>query len=77
METLTHLEVQVKFTDDLSSLWAVNCYGVDWEFVPFKGPFRGRLGRDHDGGREVPWNGLSRITISSTSRRSLQGRPML
>ena len=52
-ESLTHLELQVKFTDDLGPLWAVNGHGVDWEFVPFEDPFRGRLGRDHDGRREV------------------------
>ena len=68
MESLAHLKVQIKFTDDLGPLWAVNGYGVNWEFVPFEGPFRGRLGRDHDGKREVPWNCLSRIVMTVLRR---------
>ena len=54
MKSIAHLKVQIKFTDDLGSLWAVYGHGVDWELVPFEGPFRGNLGRDHDGRREVP-----------------------
>ena len=51
---LAHLEVQIKVTGDLGPLWPVNSHGVDREFVPFEGPFRSSLGRDHDGKREVP-----------------------
>ena len=56
MGNLAHLKVQVEFTGDLGPPWTVNSYGVDWKFVPFEGPFRGSLGRVHDGKREVPWN---------------------
>jgi hypothetical protein len=52
MEFLAHLEVQIKFTDDLGSVWTMNGYGVDWEVGSFEGPFCGRLGRDH-GGKEM------------------------
>ena len=77
MRTLAHLEVQIKFTDDLGPLWAVNGHGVDEKFMSFEGPCRARLGRDHDGRGEVPWNGLSCIvTMELTARcRSPFGRP--
>jgi len=79
METLAHLEVQIKFTDDLGSVWAVNCHSIDWECVPFEGPFRSSIGRDHDGRREVPRNGLSHIVMIELAARSrsLCGRPTL
>jgi len=70
MGTLAHLEVQIKFTDNLSPLWTINGYGVDREFVSFEGPFLGNLGRDHDGRREVPRNCLSCIMMTELPTKS-------
>ena len=36
MEFLAYLEVQIKFADDLGSVWTVNGYGVDWEAWSFE-----------------------------------------
>ena len=55
---LAHLEVQIKFTDDLGSMWAVDGYGVDWEVRSFKGPLCRRLGCDHGGNGDVFRNDL-------------------
>lgn len=61
-ESLAHLEVQIKFADDLCTAWAVNGYSVDWEVGSFEGPFGGGLGRDHDGKRVLGnWNDFSCI----------------
>jgi len=63
-ESLTHLEVQIEFTNDLGPVWAVNSYCINWEVGPFERPLRSILGRDHDGKREVPRNGLSCILVA-------------
>ena len=55
---LTHLKVQIKFADDLGSMWTVDSYGVDWEVRPFKGPLCCRLGCDHGGNGDVLRNDL-------------------
>ena len=59
---LAHLEVQIKFTDDLGPVWAVNGYGVDREVGSFEGPSRGCLGCDHEWKGNVPWL-LSRYRV--------------
>ena len=54
---LTYLEVQIKFTDDLGSIWTVDGYCIGWEVRSFEGPLR-CLGCDHSGKGCVPWNCL-------------------
>jgi len=61
VESLTYLEVQIKFADDLGSIWAVDGYGVDWNGGPLEGPFCCRLRCDHGGKSDVPRNDLFRI----------------
>lgn len=62
-EFLAYLEDYIKFADDLGSVRAVNGYGVDWEVCPFEGPVCGRLGCDHGGKGDVPWDDLSASSL--------------
>ena len=61
MESLTHLEVQIKFADDLGSIWAVDGDSVDRKGGPLEGPFCCRLRSDHGGKGDVLRNDLFRI----------------
>lgn len=55
----THLEVQIKFADDLGSIWAVDGYGVDWEVRSPEGPVRYHLRCDHGGAEEGMFLGMT------------------
>ena len=81
VESLAHLEVQIKFADDLGSIWAVDGYGVDWKVGSLEGPFCCRLRCDHGGMGDVPRNGLFRIAptgnTDSIDKLSITPRTLL
>ena len=67
MGPLAYLEVQIKFSDDLGSIWAVDGYGVDWKVGPLEGTFCCRLRYDHGGKSDGPKNDLFCIALTGTS----------